>query len=363
MMKPEPLDVLVMDAFNFVPLTRTPWAGNLIPALKSYGLTRPLGTLPERVGESWEVSTDAQFPSRVPARENRLLAEVLSAEGKRILGPGVLSRYGNHCPLLLKWLHAADVLSVQLHPHNGHPALAQGECGKPESWLVMGTEPGGFLYLGLRSGVSPEAVRDALASGRPETVLFRFEPAVGDLVSVPPGLVHAVGPGVLLAEPQYVLPGKAGKTWRLSDWGRTYNDQGMLCDSKAGGKPRPLHIDDAFGAIDWSLPRGEEALCKLVRATNETVPFRGDALNPFATWVFTSPGSHVYDALVDGAFSLVTCFAGMVSFGSTTLRTGESGLVPAAFPRVPFELREGTEGRCGVAFFALASEVLDGVPE
>ncbi|MCA2959471.1 MAG: class I mannose-6-phosphate isomerase [Silvanigrellales bacterium] len=362
-MAPKSFDVLVMDALNFVPLTRTPWAGHHIPRVKARGLGLPGELLPQRVGESWEVSTDTQFPSRVPSHENRLLSDVLETHGASLLGASVLARYGNHCPLLLKWLHASDVLSVQLHPRNGHRCLAAHECGKPESWLVMAVEPGGHLYLGFRESVTPAAVREALAQGRPETVLFRYVPAVGDLVAIPPGLVHAVGPGVFLAEPQYVLPGRSGKTWRLSDWGRTYDAQGALCRAEDGGRPRELHIEEAFGSIDWALPRGEEAVRQLVRATNETAPFRGDTTNPFATWVFTSPGPHVYDALVGNAFSLVSCYAGTVSFGSTTLRMGESGLVPATAARVPFVLQAGEEGRCGVAFFALASEVLDGVPE
>ena len=357
---PQNPTVLLTSPLNFVPFARTPWGGTLIADVKARGIGLDRATLPSHVGESWEVSTDAQFPSRVASKDGKTLLEVLAADGRAILGESVARRYGSHCPLLLKWLHAAEVLSVQLHPENDNPLLAAGECGKPESWLVLEARPGGYVYLGFAEGLTPEDCLCGLSGPDPASVLFRFEPRQGDLISVPPGLVHAVGPGLLLAEPQYVLPGLSGKTWRLSDWGRRYDANGARCES---GTARELHLDAAQGAIDWTLPRGERAVAQLVRHLGESDEFRGDAFNPFATRVFTSPGAHRYDALTDGGFSLVTCYAGSATLGATVLRTGQSGLVPAHFPRVPLALTADDDGRCGVAFFALAPEVSDGVSQ
>ncbi len=341
-----------LDPLNFVPFTRTPWGGSRIAELKASGLGLPRDSLPAHVGESWEASTDPLYPSRVASRGGATLPEVLAREGDALLGAATIGRYGNHCPLLLKWLHAADVLSVQLHPRNGHPQLRIDECGKPESWLVLEAEPGGYLYLGLREGVSPEACRAALMEGRPADVLHRHEPRAGEIISVPPGLVHAVGPGLLLAEPQYVLPGKSGKTWRLSDWGRLYDAAGRVSPS---GAARELHLEEAFDAIGWDLPRESRAVAALCHSSALTPRFLGDKHNPFATHVFTSPGMHVYEPLIAGAFSLATCYAGIATFGTVVLRAGETGVVPARADRVAFSLTPDDQVRCGLAFFGLNS--------
>ena len=101
------------------------------------------------IGESWEVSTDLQFPSFVTlqSKSKVTLNELLNQDAKRILGASIEKKYGPHSPLLLKWLNACDLLSVQLHPKNGNSLLKENECGKPESWLVLDVEKNGFVYF------------------------------------------------------------------------------------------------------------------------------------------------------------------------------------------------------------------------
>ena len=66
--------------------------------------------------------------------------ELLKDKAQSILGLKIAEKYGNHSPLLLKWLNADDLLSVQLHPKNNNKLLKEDECGKPESWLVLDVE-------------------------------------------------------------------------------------------------------------------------------------------------------------------------------------------------------------------------------
>jgi mannose-6-phosphate isomerase class I len=69
------------------------------------------------------------------------------------------------------------------------------------------------------------------------------------------GTIHAIGAGVTLIEPQKIAPKKSGKTYRLWDWNRKYDDRGQ---KDPHGKPRELHIEDSFQVIDFGGLRGKD---------------------------------------------------------------------------------------------------------
>jgi mannose-6-phosphate isomerase len=72
-----------------------------------------------------------------------------------------------------------------------------------------------------------------------EHCLHSFHPKRGDCVFIPAGTVHALGAGLIVAEIQQA----SDTTFRLFDWNRV--DQ--------SGKPRPLHLDQAFEVIDFDM--------------------------------------------------------------------------------------------------------------
>lgn len=362
-------EFLKFDPYNFVPLARTPWGGDLIVKTKRQILRGPAAGWPDRVGESWEISTDAAFPSRIRNLKNStgdhiLFSEALVDANEHYLGKKISEKYGAHCPLLLKWLNAKEPLSVQVHPTHTHPGLKPSECGKPESWLVLGRETIGHVYLGFKENLSQDEIISALREDRVAEVMHVVFPKVGDYIAIPPGCVHATGPGVLIAEPQFVLPGKSGKTWRLSDWGRKYNDKG---ERDPQGKPRELHVEDALSAIDWNLPRGEELEKLLVRKLNHRSSLAADEFNPFPVQYFSAAGIFPYKPLVEAQFSLVTCWQGQLQLisrngESLVLNAGESGLVSAAAGEIEIALarvEDNTEP--SAAFFAFVIPNLSGV--
>ena len=353
------MSVLVVNSDNFVPITQTPWGGSLIVAYKRRGVCTQKNDLPARIGESWEVSTDGRFPSRVLNRSDATLGEVLQAEGRDIWGESVFDDQDAHCPLLLKWLHAQERLSVQVHPDNGHPRLEDSECGKPESWLVLDVEPGGFVYLGFRKNIRQDDIVTHLQTGRAHKVLHKVHPKPGQLIAVPPGCVHAVGPGVLIAEPQYVLRNRSAVTWRISDWGRRYDEKGQLSPS---GSPRELHLDKALTALDWHLPRGHDLERLLITDLVQFPRFEGSQYNRFATQAYFQPGNYTYRPLVPGSLSLFTIWRGGIRVEtedgeSYTLQAGQSGLVSARTSALAcgvFAEDGEPEQHVGMAFFALA---------
>lgn len=188
------------------------------------------------IGESWELVDLPRDQSEVAEGQlaGRQLTELVSAWGDELLGP--VAPDGGRFPLLVKYIDAARTLSVQVHPDE-RAARELGGRPKNEAWLILDAEPGAKLYVGLRPGTTPEALRRALDDGTVEQLLTAIEPRPGDLVPVRPGTVHAIGGGILLAEVQQ----PSDTTYRLYDWGRLGLD----------GRPRQLHIEQSLACIDY----------------------------------------------------------------------------------------------------------------
>ena len=198
----------------------------------------PLG-IDGPVGEAWILSDRDDFASVVAEGElkGKSLRDLLREHGPAMLGKahGQYEKF----PLLLKFLDAKEVLSVQVHPSDAHrDLLPPGERGKTESWLVLESEPESKIYLGLDGGVTPEEIRKESEDGTVAESLASFHPEVGDGAFIRAGTVHALGDGVLVFECQQ----NSDVTFRLFDWNRV--------DEKTG-KPRELHIDQAIECIDF----------------------------------------------------------------------------------------------------------------
>lgn len=237
---------------NFTPPSRTPWGGTRILERYKPELARPGDD--GRVGESWEISVEPDFPAKVEP-DGTPLPEVLARDTEGWLGAeAAMGRRST--ALLVKLLDAADELSVQIHPTDDYRGLGPGEGGKPESWYVLEHQPGAVLYLGLREGVTREQMRDALRSeGDVAALLHPVQVAPGDFFVIDAGTAHAIGRGITLVEPQHVAPGRRGVTYRYWDWNRRYDPGGRR---DPAGEPRALHVEDALAVTTWDGPRGAD---------------------------------------------------------------------------------------------------------
>lgn len=192
------------------------------------------------VAESWEI---AAHPNGHTAVANGPLAGQTLADVQRLWGEALVGSRNQRAlaeekfPLLIKLLDANQWLSVQVHPDDAYGLAHAGDYGKTEMWVVLHAQPGAELIYGLRRGVDREAFTQAVAENRVEDVLHRVPVAAGNVIFVPAGTVHALGPGTIVAEIQQ----NSDTTYRIYDWGRLGND----------GQPRPLHIADALEVIDW----------------------------------------------------------------------------------------------------------------
>jgi mannose-6-phosphate isomerase len=320
---------------NFTPTSRTPWGGTRIS--RRYKRLEHVTV----IGESWELSVEPDFPS--VTREGEVLRDALARDPEAYLGRE--SSRGSTA-LLVKLLDAADELSVQIHPADDYAGLAPDESGKPECWYVAERDPGAGVYLGLREGVTEAAMRACLLDGGDVSALLAFVPVeVGDFLLIDAGTAHAIGRGLTLVEPQRVVPGRRGVTYRYWDWNRRYDRDGRL---DPNGSPRPLHVDHALAVTRWDAPRGDDFLslarvragAPRLRNRAKVMPLcgRSEGLRSDALQVSRLAGTGPVALPAWGALMGLTVLQGSVSVAKVRANAGETLVIPASLG--------GAEARC-----------------
>ncbi len=211
------------------------WGGRRFADL----LSAPLpGTGP--IGEAWILSDREDHPSRVAAGplKGLTIRQLLQKFPDQLMGK--LAHRFPRFPLLLKFLDAREMLSVQVHPSDAHKELLpEGETGKTEAWLVVETGADSRIYSGLKPGITKDVLRLALANGSVVNDLASFVPKPGDAVFTPAGTVHALGGDIVVFEIQE----NSDVTFRLFDWGHIEPET---------GKPRSLQVDQALECITFT---------------------------------------------------------------------------------------------------------------
>jgi mannose-6-phosphate isomerase len=125
-----------------------------------------------------------------------------------------------------------------VHPDDAYARRHENSPGKSEAWIVLHSEPDGYVYRGFREGSTLSDFDRLLAEGRVEEILHRVDVSAGDCIDLPARTVHAIGPGLLICEIQQ----SSDVTYRIYDWNRLGDD----------GKPRSLHVDRARDVMDFS---------------------------------------------------------------------------------------------------------------
>jgi len=149
---------------------------------------------------------------------------------------------GARFPLLAKYIYTRDWLSVQVHPDDEYARVHDpGHFGKCEMWYFLSSDHRGEVLLALKAGVTKERLAAAFENGTSRDLIQPFQPVAEEAVFVPPGTVHALGPGLVLFE----VEENSDLTYRLDDFGRVGLD----------GKPRPLHWQKGLEVTRVELPQ------------------------------------------------------------------------------------------------------------
>ncbi len=193
----------------------------------------------EPIGEAWLISDREEYQSSIinGPLKGKKINEVVNKFPEFVFGTDKTSSFPKRFPLLLKLIDANELLSVQVHPDDTTAIkLGEQDSGKTEMWYILDAKPNSFLYIGLKKNVKKEhLLKEINHHGDIDKLLNKIYVKAGEHYLIPAGTVHAIGPGILLAEIQQ----NSNVTYRLFDWNRV--------DST--GKPRLLHIEKAMESI------------------------------------------------------------------------------------------------------------------
>lgn len=300
------------------------WGGQKIKTI----LGKDFSPLPN-CGETWELSGVQGNISEVSngPLKGKLLTDVLSGAASEVLGGRITSQFGVEFPLLIKFIDAADDLSIQVHPDNELARQRHNSFGKTEMWYIMQADEGATLISGFNQNLDKESYKEAFEAGRLNEILNREEAKAGDVFFLPAGRVHTIGKGLLLAEIQQT----SDVTYRIYDFDRV-DDQ---------GNKRELHLEESLDAMDYK--KYDQYKSPYADQPDHRVGLV--ACEYFTTNKLTLTGPFEVDHTDLDCFKIYICLKGsaVLAYGSQKepLQMGDVVLVPAAMERYRLETSEG----------------------
>jgi len=277
----------------------------------------------QNCGEVWVISgvKGNQTPVRNGFLKGNDLNELVEVYMDDLVGEKIFNKFQNEFPLLIKFIDARDWLSIQVHPDDTLAAKRKIGNGKTEMWYIIGADEGSELISGFNRDVNQKIYLDHLKNKSLAEIINYEKVKPGDVFFMPAGRVHALGPGILLAEIQQT----SDTTYRIYDWDRT-DDRGVS---------RELHLEDAMEAIDYKV--SDEYRTKYSVHLNET---NSVIQSPFFTTNLVEFDREVKKDLVYmDSFVIYICVEGEVELidenGSRVdIGLGDSVIVPALLEEI-----------------------------
>ena len=265
------------------------------------------------ISESWELSVHPAGLSLAASGPNRSvpLAELIK-------NPAVTGNFAASFtvfPLMIKWIDSHLPLSIQVHPDNDYAMAHEQDMGKTEMWYIIDCEPDSYLYYGFSKEISREEFAHRIADDTLLEVVRKVPVKKGDVFFIPSGTLHAIGPGILLAEVQQ----SSNVTYRIYDYGRLDTD----------GKPRQLHVEKAVD-VTKLIPITESSPIPLPLSCPQDELLASCPYFAVIRQQITSPRQYNGDA---GSFHALMCVEGqgvLQTVSETlTIPSGATVFVPA----------------------------------
>lgn len=299
---------------KFIPVFKDKiWGGNKLKTI----LNKDFGELPN-CGESWEIS---DVDGDVSVVENgflkgNTLSEVIEIYMSDLVGEKVYEKFGLEFPLLIKFIDANDVLSIQVHPDDKLAKERHTAFGKTEMWYVIQADDGAELISGFNKTINKEIYLKHLEGKTLKNILNVEKVKPGDVFFIPAGRVHAIGSGILLAEIQQT----SDVTYRIYDWDRL--------DDK--GKQRELHTELALDALNFEMCENPKVNYNIKKNDKSNII----ECDYFTTNIieFNKPLYKDYNEI--DSFVIYICLEGELTIkynpdNNETLKKGETILIPA----------------------------------
>ena len=118
--------------------------------------------------------------------------------------------------LLIKLLFTSQPLSIQVHPDDAFAHSMGLPSGKTEAWYVLNAAPDAKVALGLQRRLTHQQLSAAIGDGSITDLVVWHAVLPNDVIFVPAGTIHAIGPGLVIAEIQQ----RSDATFRMYDFGR-----------------------------------------------------------------------------------------------------------------------------------------------
>ncbi len=250
------------------------------------------------ISESWEVSVH-------PDGISEPLADYLAQN------PTAVDQNGSAFPVLIKYIDAAQNLSVQVHPNDAYAQRVEGDNGKTEMWYILDAEEGAGIYCGFQRDTTKEEFLAKVQNGTVEELLNFIPVKKGDCYLIEAGTVHAIGAGCVICEVQQ----SSNVTYRVYD----YNRRG------ADGKLRPLHIEKAVEVINFRKFEDHTNTGKCVSVSGGNMQLLTQC-EYFCCRKLDLNG--VYEELNAKSYVAVNVLAGSGKISGKTFTAGDSFFIP-----------------------------------
>lgn len=286
------------------------WGGNELNKVLSEDLHM------DKLGEIWSISCLDGFVSEVengPLKGQNLKELIQNYKGD-LMGDKVWTKFQSEFPLLIKFIDAAEPLSVQVHPNDELAKKRHNSFGKTEMWYIIEAKEDAELIIGFQDNMTPESYQNHLENVTLEQVMNKVSVEKGDVLHLPSGRVHAIGAGVILAEIQQA----SDITYRIYDYNRIDKD----------GKKRELHTELALDAIDF------EPIEKIKTDYTKTHNQLENLLDTpyFESKIFT--GDQEIAVVNNEEMKILICTEGQLKIqtesGGIELKKFETALIPAS---------------------------------
>ncbi len=276
----------------------------------------------KNIGESWEISDVEGNVSVVCNGELKgsSLRDLVKKYQADLVGSKNYAHFGNDFPLLIKFIDAAEDLSIQVHPNDELAKKRHQSFGKTEMWYIIQADEGAKLIMGFDNPTTKEEYVKALESKKLVSKMNFETVTKGDMFFIETGTIHAIGAGVMVAEIQQT----SDITYRVYDWDRV-DDQ---------GNGRELHTELALDALNYS---GKKDF-KRTYTTNKNELNSAVDCPYFTTNVLPVENEVTLDYQNKDSFVILMCVEGKASVSlsgnSEEIAFGETVLLPATAEKV-----------------------------
>lgn len=266
--------------------------------------------------------------------------DLVLTQPRALLGERVHARFGAEFPIRFDLLDTmgGQNLSLQVHPLTEYiQETFHMHYTQDESYYILDAAEDAKVYLGIKTGASPQEMMSALREAEKGGTAFPAAQYVNEIsvkkhdhVLIPAGTVHCSGKDTMVLEisaTPYIF------TFKLWDWGRLGLD----------GLPRPTHLAHGEKNIQWdrdtrwveeNLIHQEKMLCTEAGCTVErTGLHRREFIDTFrytlqkSCTVHTGDSVHVLN-LVEGSEAVVTSPDG--AFEPFAVHYAETFIIPAS---------------------------------